>query len=265
MTRQRSTALIPGQLALCLLAALPLVGCQARPPSPATELVRYGGMHEAIGQRRHHGRVGLAEVVDRPHFHGVGALEGLGGEITILDSVAVVTEVAPDGRPQALSPADRKATLLVGQSIAEWTSLTLGEAIPHDRFDETVAATAAGAGVDRAAPFAFVIEGVFTDVRLHVINGACPIHARLKNLALDENQRPFELEVQRLAGTLVGVYAADAVGELTHPATSTHAHLVYADPETGERVTGHLERVGLASGARLKLPGRGAPAATARR
>ncbi len=240
-------------LALSVLSILVLVGCQSQHSRASTEFVRYGGMHETIGQRQHHGRVGLAEIMKRPHFYGVGALEGLRGEITIQDSVAVVTGVTPDGRLQPLAPADLQATLLVGQSIGEWTSMTLTEAVSHDRFDETIATTAARIGIDTAAPFMFVVDGEFTDVRLHVINGACPVHARMKNLRLDPRDRPYELEAERMTGTLVGVYAADAVGKLTHPATSTHVHLIYEDRDTGQIITGHLERVGLAAGAVLKL------------
>jgi hypothetical protein len=211
-------------------------------------------MHEAIGQKQHHGRVGVVEVVERPHFYGVGALSGLRGEITIQDSVATVTAVTPNGRLQVLRSDDVQATLLVGQSIEAWTSRTFHVAVSHEHFDEVIVAAAAEAGLDEAMPFMFTIEGEFTDVRLHVINGVCPLHARMTRLELTQDERPFELEAQALPGTVVGVYAAGSVGELTHPATSTHAHLIYTDSETGRRVTGHLERVGLGQGAVLKLP-----------
>jgi hypothetical protein len=183
-------------------------------------------------------------------------LEGLKGEITVLDSVAVVTCVTPDGGPQAVAASDAKATLMVGQSVERWTRQALAEAVSHERFDETIGARAGGAGLETADPFVFVVEGTFADVRLHVINGACPIHARINKLEIAEGERPFELDVKNVSGTLVGVYAADAVGRLTHPATKTHTHLIYTDPATGERVTGHVERVGLAKGAVLKLPAR---------
>jgi hypothetical protein len=61
----------------------------------------------------------------------------------------------------------------------------------------------------------------------------------------------------------VGVFAADSVGELTHPATSTHVHLIFEERDTGRLVTGHLERVGLAAGAVLKLPKSSMSGATA--
>jgi hypothetical protein len=216
-------------------------------------------MHETIGQQRHHGRVKLAKFLDRPHFFGVGAVEGLHGEITILDSQAVVTAVALNGHPEATDPESVQATLLAGSSVPRWTSHEFDQGVSESELDGTIAAAAERAGIDTAAPFVFVIEGTLTDVRLHVINGACPVHARMKNLALADDQRPFQLEASNLKGTTVGIYARGSVGELTHPATSTHAHLIYEDARTGQRVTGHLERFGLAAGAVLQLPADATP------
>ncbi len=244
----------PRLIAACLLPTMLLAGCATQESRLAPELVQCGGMHETIGQKQHQGRVNLADLTRRPHFYGVGALEGLRGEVTIMNSVPVVTGVAPDGRSQSLSAENAQATLLVGQSIEEWTSVALDEAVAPESFDEMIATTAARLGFDGANPFMFVVEGEFTDVRLHVINGACPIHARMKKVTLPPSERPFEMDSERLAGTLVGVYAVDSVGKLTHPATRTHGHIIYEDRATGQRLTGHLERVGLAPGAVLKLP-----------
>ena len=254
MNRSINFAVPFRSVGLCLLAAGLLCGCAAREPLQQSRLVQVGGMHESIGKRQHQARVDVAEIVGEPHFYGVGALEGLQGEITVLDSVAVITHVTPNGAPQAVAASDAKATLMVGQSVERWTRHPLAETVPYEQFDETIGAMAGGAGVATADPFVFVIEGAFTDVRLHVINGACPIHARMNKLELAEGERPFELDVENVSGTLVGVYATDSVGRLTHPATKTHTHLIYTDPATGERVTGHVERVGLAKGAALKLP-----------
>jgi hypothetical protein len=173
--------------------------------------------------------------------------------------VAVVTGRAPDGRLHSLPPADLQATLLAGRTVPEWTRLVLHEEVPEDRLDATIGVAAEDAGLDPAAPFVFVVEGVVTGVRLHVINGACPVHARMKNLTLGQDERPFELEATTLEGTVVGVYAQGSVGELTHPATSIHAHLIWEDARTGQRDTGHLERFGLAPGAVLRLPAAAQP------
>ena len=213
-------------------------------------------MHEVVGKRQHHGRVALAEIASKPHFYGVGALEGLNGEITLLDSEVLITTVDDHSHPQTEVNPDAKAALLVGQSVVQWNHLNLNEDVSSDRFDEIIQGRAKSSGIDISKPFVFVVEGKFRDVRLHVINGACPVHARIKKLELDPKLKPFELEVETISGTLVGIYAPDSVGKLTHPGTSVHAHLIYRDSETGKRITGHLEKVGLGQGAKLKFPKR---------
>lgn len=223
-----------------------------------TPLVKYGSMHEALAKGESEARVLLADLSGREHFYAVGALEGLEGEITMLDSAVFATTFAPEGGLEPLDPSKHAATLLVGQSVPHWSGLTLDADVPPEQFDEKVRKTAAGQGVDVSEPFMFVIVGAFNDVRLHVIHGACPVHARMMKLELTEEKRPYESEVARVQGTVVGIYAADAVGKLTHPATSTHPHLVFVDAETGKTVTGHLERVGIAAGSILKVPNAGA-------
>jgi hypothetical protein len=254
MTNERHETLRALTRGAIVLAALLLGGCGAAGGDRPGELLQVGEMRTAIGMGQDEGRVGLGEIAARPHFYGVGALEGLRGEITVLDSHPIATAVAENGSPLPLTGAEEEATLLVGRSIPRWRELALDEPVAPGGFDATVGALAAANGVDVTAPFVFVVEGEFTDLRLHVINGACPIHARNAGIELAEDERPFVREAERIAGTLVGVHAENSTGRLTHPGTSVHAHLVTTDAATGRRVTGHLERVGLARGAVLKLP-----------
>ncbi|MCA9263399.1 MAG: hypothetical protein KDA60_06100, partial [Planctomycetales bacterium] len=154
---------------------------------------------------------------------------------------------------RAVSPEDQ-ATMLVGAYVPAWTHHEVTEQVPAEKFDDTVERIASAAGLDVSRPFIFTIEGEFTDVRLHVINGTCPIHARMKKTELSEQSRPFEDELPKVSGKVVGVFAKDAVGNLTHPATSTHIHLLYTDLATGKMITGHLEQIGLQKGVTLSLP-----------
>ncbi len=241
-------------LLICLWVSTTVIWCNAEESRKWEGLTVYGVMHEAIGKGQHQRRVNLSEITGKPHFYGVGALEELLGEITILDSTAVMTAVTREGRPQAIVNPAAKATLMVGQSVAQWREFTLKEEISWERFDQAIGTMATTQGVNISKPFVFVVEGEFQDVRLHVINGACPLHARMRKIEIQGEKRPFEFEASRLSGTLVGVHAVDAVGKLTHPGTTTHAHLIFLDETTGERVTGHLEQVGLIAGAVVRLP-----------
>jgi len=245
-------ALCRAHLAAAFLAVA-LSGCAGTSPASHDELLRVGSMHETIGQQQHQARMSVDALRDTPHFYGVGALAGLRGELTLLDSDAVVTSVGADGAPRPAVDGEQ-ATMVVGRSVANWSSARNDRAVPAAGFEAFVKQRAAQAGVDTSAPFVFLVEGEFTGVRLHVINGACPLHARLHDMPLAADVRPFELADAVLRGTLVGVYAERAVGELTHPDTSVHSHLVYDDPSTGARVTAHLEQRGVSAGATFRFP-----------
>ena len=234
-------------------AASLMMGCQSMTGPEGSPLVRYGSMHEVIGQRQDEGRVAVEDVARTDSMYAVGALAGLTGEVTIIDSVVTASSVGPDGSVRPAAGENLEAALFVGQAVESWMTVEASYGVPQERFDAWVARAVAEADLDDAVPLMFVIDGEFTDVHLHVINGACPVHARIKGLTLDPASAPYELETDRMRGTLVGVFAPDAVGTLTHPATSTHAHLVFVDPTSGQRVTGHLERIGVSAGARLRL------------
>ncbi len=238
--------------AVALVGASLITLASAEDDSQPASLVQYGGMHEAIGRKNHQARVDLAELLKRPHFYGVGALAELKGEISILDSKAVVTTVDAAGKP--FQQPGGKATLLIGQSVPAWNEVKIGKDITPEQIDETIRELAAKNGINTSLPFLFMIEGECMEVRLHVINGACPMHARMKKEAIPADQKPFELETETMNATVIGVYAQDSVGKLTHPDTAQHAHLIYYDPASKQRVTGHLEKYGVKAGATLKLP-----------
>jgi alpha-acetolactate decarboxylase len=219
------------------------------------KLVQFGKMHEAIGMQQDQGRVELQKLVDRPHFYGVAALEKLEGEATIVDGKITLTRVDNQGRlePGAAAPK-QQATLLVGAYVPSWTENTIAGNVEPAAFDEAIANLAKDAGIKVSEPFVFVVEGAFSQLRLHVINGACPMHARLKKIELPLERQPAEVQLERVQGTLVGIFAKDAVGSITHPSTSTHMHLVFKDAASGETVTGHVEQIGMLPGAVVRLP-----------
>jgi alpha-acetolactate decarboxylase len=234
----------------------------AGPPPPQRpepwdgKLVQFGTMHEAIGAQQSQGRVTLSEVLKQPHFYGVGALEKLAGELTILDGAPTLTRVNAEGVPLPVDSAlgEMKATLLVGAYVPQWTEHEIATAISPSDLDKSISEIAAKSGFDVSKPFMFAIDGVFSEARLHVINGACPMHARLKKIELSKNEKPFEADLSEVHGAILGVFAKDAVGRLTHPGTSTHMHLQFKEEKSGATITGHLEQIGLSGGCVLYLP-----------
>lgn len=220
------------------------------------KIVQFGSMRETIGEQQHQGRVNLSDLLKQPHFYAVGALETLAGELTILDGVATVTRVDAMGVPSPMDTAleEAKATLLIGAYVPQWTEHPIESAVSPSDLDHLIAAIAEQSGLDVSKPFVFALDGIFTDARLHIINGACPMHARLNKVTLPEDKKPFETDLSEVNGTIVGIFARDAVGNMTHPGTSVHMHLQYMDGISGVAMNGHLERIGLTAGSVLYLP-----------
>lgn len=231
-----------------------LSGALAAKPE-GERFVQYGKMHEVIGQQQHQGRVKFAELVKQPHFYGVGALESLGGEATIFDGKVTLTQVKPDGKLQTLKLSPQtQAALLVGAYVTDWSKHSLTKAVSSDGLNTLIEHDAQQAGLNVKEPFLFVIEGDFQNVQLHVINGACPIRARMRKEVLPPDKKPYEADLPQVSGKLVGVFAKDSVGNITHPDTSVHLHLLFKDPKTGVLRTGHVEKVTVEPGATLLLP-----------
>lgn len=224
-------------------------------PSAEFQLVQYGSMHETIGMQQHQGRVTLGELMARPNFYAVGALEKLQGEITVINSKVIVSSVTSAGALVSRSDEAGKlqATLLVGGEVPNWRSVTIPKELSGEAMESFILLNAERLGVLTDRPFPFLIEGAFSKVRLHVINGACPVHARARNKPIPQGQQPFEHEFATLDGQLLGIFARNAAGKLTHPGTSMHAHMVYSD-ETAQQITGHIESFTVDVSSTLRLP-----------
>lgn len=230
-----------------------VAGC-AEPSGRQPEVLQYGRMHDVLsgGAGKAVQLVSLADALKEPHACAVGALAGLEGEITIVDGSAWVARPAGAGlRIDGPSSTSKDgAALLLLSHVAEWDRFTIEKDLAGEALDAFIADKARGAGLDMAQPFAFVIEGSVTDLQLHVLNGMCPMKP---GVALAEGEKPWQHRMGNPQNaTVVGFYAADSVGNMTHPGTSIHAHAIL--DVNGQAVTGHIERIAVAAGAVLRIP-----------
>ncbi len=218
-------------------------------------LVQHGEMHVVIGQQQHEGRIQLKKAVERPDLFAVGALSELSGEFTIYDGKVYATQVEPTGEISAADSAgDLQAALLVGCHVPEWTEHKITDEIGHEDLEKYIERTATKCGIDTSRPFPFTISGELHGLEFHVIHGACPVHSKRNGVELSDDKVPYHSRHKRIEGTLVGVFAKNAAGNITHPGTSTHTHVIFQHGKTEEKVTGHVEKVGVAKGAVLHLP-----------
>lgn len=210
-----------------------------------------GAMREVMREGRTEARLTLAKAIEQPHVYAVGAMESLSGEVTIVDGDVWIASVV-DGAVQMRGPAPAAhdaATLLTHASVPHWAVVEIARPADAQALERAIAEAAAVRGMDVDQPFPFLFKGQVTRLDLHVIDGFCPVGGTPAPGAGE----PWRTTIENHPDvTIVGFFARNQAGVLTHHGTVLHMHaLVEID---GRLVTGHVDDVAVASGPNLRLP-----------
>lgn len=234
---------------VCVLALLS--GCGS--PRWDGRVESWGDMRQVMREGQTEARVSMSQVLAKPHAFGVGAVEGLHGEILIEDGRCWTAEVVSEsGRPIAQvreGVQSRGATLMVVAYVPKWSESIVARALTSDELEAYIRDAAMRSGIDTTRPFPFVIEGELRNLSAHVINGYCPMNQEA-DVGSSESQ-PVRFDGVAGNGKLIGIYAENSAGELTHHGSSTHVHVLVESPFA---MVAHVEAVALAPGAKLRLP-----------
>lgn len=238
------------RLALLAAAVLPFLANPACTTAPGGfTLSQWGVLREVLHEGKTQAKVQLADVGGSTTVVGVGAVEGLNGELVILDGQTYVSSVGSDGKLITRSGASANvgAALLIAADVPRWRTVSLGSAVNAADFDKTIFDAASAAGVDTSKPFPFVIAGTTSSLEGHVINGACPTAG-----SANANHQPYRMKLgENDEVTLVGIYAENAAGVMTHHDSKTHVHVLTSEKD---RIAAHVDHASLRGGARLRLP-----------
>jgi len=234
---------------IALASVATLVGCATEHWNGRVE--RWGSLGEAFRDGKTEGRVRLAHVTRKPHGYGVGALEGLLGEVLILDGDAwVARREGTDVHVRRVVDGDPwGATLLAVAYVPRWRDVSVDRPLDPAEFEGFLADRGRASGL--APPFPFLVEGSFDSIEFHVVEGSCP-------MADSEPGAPPRRSAARttlaaVKGTLVGFFAEHSAGVLTHHGSRTHIHVLIPSA-SGEPHLGHVDAVTLQAGCVLRLP-----------
>lgn len=168
-----------------------------------------------------------------PGMYGLGPLDHLRGEITLIDGQPIVSFMADDTTVVVERHPGAKAPFFVRQQVKEWAALELpAEVVDLPTLDAFLTARYA----DRPEPFFFRLHGTITEGTAHVMDlppgtvleGPSIAHATQKSFTV----RDTEVE-------LIGVFSTRHHTVFTHHDSNVHVHLVTADG----RLMGHLDRL----------------------
>lgn len=222
---------------------------EVRRAESAPDIRVWGTLRAMFHEGRTGAAVSLATLLPDPHLFALGALAELAGEVTILAGSAHLAFPDGDGaRAEVETRSERAAALLVAARVPAWRSVRTEHAIAFADLDAAIARLAAEAGLPADARVPFLLEGEFTDLRWHVIDGR-----RLAggaNSPQDHLAASVRLHRTHARGTLLGFYSPFDQGVFTQRSARTHIHCVLADPPA----TGHVDHVVVPAGTTVRFP-----------
>ncbi len=196
------------------------------------QVVVTGAMRRTMWEGQLAGLI-LLDSIAKPGTYGIGPLEYLRGEITLVDGHSFVSTAVNDSAMRVEERSDVKAPFFVRAQVSGWVDVPLPmEVVDLLSLDAFLTAW----GKDRSPPFVFRIDGLVTEAQLHVmdvppgteIHGPDEAHASQKNFTLRE-----------VDAELVGFFSTRHKAVFTHHDTNIHVHLVTAD----RSAMGHVEQL----------------------
>ncbi|MDP6964243.1 MAG: acetolactate decarboxylase, partial [Planctomycetota bacterium] len=184
-----------------LLAAF---ACAVSCSSPiAPELQHWGEMKSVLADGETQARVELNDCLT-PSSIGLGAIENLNGELTIVDGVAHISRVDNDSSlmttVSTAGHSGESATMLAMFNVESWEAIQLGHIDNISQLEEIVNNELASRGFDLTQPIPFKVDATFADITIHVLNQSCPI-------ADPDGPAPWRADFQSKNGKLVGLFA----------------------------------------------------------
>lgn len=219
---------------LLALATLAACGGSTAPVPPGIRVEVEGSLRDVMHGGSTEGRIALAEVV-RPGAIAVGALEGLRGEVTVLDGKMTASVVTEGAIVTSEAAGALRATMLVHARVDDWREIPIRGPIGAGRLDQEIERALVAGGVALDAPVPIVIDGSFSSLTWHVIDGG---HGSSTTMTRSTPGPAL----------LVGFFSRHHEGVFTHAGQRTHLHALTSE------ATGHVDEAAVAGAATLRVP-----------
>ncbi|MTI30740.1 decarboxylase [Cytophagales bacterium RKSG123] len=192
-------------------------------------------------------KVALSELANKENVYALGAVEGLKGEILILNSKPYVSAVHNDHLVINQS-FNKKASLLVYAQVTEWEEIPIPEEFTSfTQLEHFILKAAKESGIEIEKPFPFLIQGKAKMVKWHVINwkDGNKEHSKESHLKSGIQGTLINEKVE-----IVGFYSNKHHGIFTHHSQNMHLHVKARNDE----IVGHLDELELQDKMILKVP-----------
>jgi acetolactate decarboxylase len=214
------------------------------------------GMLNYVGEQRQilkTGRAGgtlsLDELADVRNLYALGPVEGLDGEITIIDGEPYVSKVRGKSSFVVERTLNHRAIFLVWAQVKDWDNICVPQSVTnYPELEKFIRKSAEQMGVDTEAPFPFLMTGTPCELQWHInvdrTNGQ-PITQDL----FQKSKQHYPLREECV--DIFGVYSEKHQGIFIRQDLKTHIHFVSRE----STATGHVDAI-TPGGLTLRLPRR---------
>jgi acetolactate decarboxylase len=179
-------------------------------------------------------------------LYAIGPLERGRGEVSIYDSVPLISEVH-DSRTNVSVDFSRRAAFLVYAIVENWRRVTLRKLIDGEQqLEEQLLPFAVESGIDVDLPFPFLIHCHITQATFHVLRNQTEgeyspeVHEKAK----------VRFPIIDQSVEIIGFYSRRHRGVFTPRDSDFHMHVRTLD----NQLSGHLEIFSFSPGMMLYLP-----------
>jgi len=209
--------------------------------------VEWAGAQTEVLRGNVTGHIALGSLSGLSDLYALGPLEGLRGEITLLNSIPYISTVTEAKGIVVGSTFRVGASFLAYVRVGRWVEVTRPPSVRGEvELELFLPEAAAGLGIDPAKPFPYLLEGTLPEARFHILNrtGDAPHNPERHERA------KVHFFLKRKAATVIGFYSEGHRGIFTPRGSSIHQHVVTKD----RTIAGHVDSIVLGPEVNLFLP-----------
>jgi acetolactate decarboxylase len=201
------------------LAPSPASDPPVPPRSPGYWVKSASEMRNVMMKGNLDAHIDLSTLKDMKGLYALGPVEGLQGEITVIDGSPSITTLR-DGKP-VVSQTWPKACFLVYAQATKWQTATLPKEVETlGQLEPSVLKAAKAAGLNVEKPFPFLVTGTPKLVKYHVVWKADGLpHTRQLH-----QKAKVGFEVKDREVRMLGFFSDKHHGVFTHHDSNIHVH-----------------------------------------
>lgn len=200
--------------------------------SVQAQVIATGALKRTMWEGQRSGLIAM-DTLSEPGYYGLGPLEHMRGEITLVDGRSHVARVQGDSLSVQVDPSAR-APFFVHARVSLWEEVILPNEVSHAELLDSFLEKSSG-----EEPFFFRLKGRFEEMAVHAWD--LPADSTFKG-PVEGARYKRHFSLKEVDGEVIGVFSRHHRTVFTHHDSFIHLHFLSSDG----RVMGHVDALSFA-------------------